>query len=304
VSELGVAQEVEAFAAELAADMVHGARELALACLDFLMRLCLSSTAATAETLINDISGAARRLRRIRPSMVMIDRTLHLLLDDVPVQVSIDAERADLAAVIERHRCLLEGAVEQTIAQLTRLVPEGKCLLLHSYSSSIAKALAWLKRQGCRVIVTESRPGLEGRHTAKLCAHAGLPVRLITDASVVAALKGVDMVLMGADAITTDGGIINKMGSSAIACCAHALGVPVYILAEGRKIVPTDEAPHLEQGDPSEVWEAPPAGVEVENVTFERIPPAYIRGIILEDGVYEPGELTQKCCELRKDSCR
>ncbi|MEN6474859.1 MAG: NUDIX domain-containing protein [Syntrophaceae bacterium] len=304
VSELGLMREVEAFAAELAADTTHGAHELANACLDFLLRLCRSSTAVTSETLITDISDAAQRLRRIRPSMVIIDRTLRMFLDDIPTSASIDAARAGLTAVIERHRQALEEAAHQAIAQLTKLIPEGKCLLLHSYSSSIAKALAGLKLRGCRVIVTESRPGLEGRHTATLCALAGLPVQLITDASVFAALKRVDMVLMGADAITTDGGVINKMGSSTIACCAHALGIPVYILAESRKIVPVDEAPSLEQGMNAEVWETPPAGVMIENGTFERIPPSYIRGVIIEDGVFKPGDIAQKCCEFRKDSCR
>jgi len=304
VSEQGLERELDAFAAALSADTVHGARELASACLDFLARVCRNSTAATAQTLAGDVIGAANRLRGLRPSMVMIERTLRLLVCDVPDSPTIDAARAGWESVIERHRRSLDTAVEQTIAQLAKIIPEGKCLLLHSYSSSIAKALLTFQRLGSRVITTESRPGLEGRHTAELCARIGLPVRLITDASVFSVLSEVDMVLMGADAVTADGGVINKMGSSAIACCAHALGVPVYILAEGRKIIPADEAPELERGTPSDVWEAPPAGVTVENKVFERIPPAYIRGIILEDGVFRPGDIWQKCSEFRNGSCR
>jgi len=299
VSELGLEQEIEAFIAELAADTVHGARELAAACLDFLLRLCLRSTAVTAETLIADISSAARRLSGVRPSMAVIDNTVRMLVREITAHPSMDDERSALAALIERHRRSLDTAVRESVAQLWGIVPEGACVLLHSYSSSIEKALGCLKRRGCRLIVTESRPGLEGRHTALLGAQAGLPVRLITDASAFQALKEVDMALMGADAITADGGAINKMGSAAVACCAHALGVPVYILAEARKIVPAEAAPPLEQGKPSEVWDAPPEGVTVDNLIFERIPPAYIRGIILEDGVFRPSDIVQKCCEFR-----
>lgn len=304
VSELGLGQEIEDFIAFLAADTIHGARELAAACLDFLLRLCLSSTAATAETLMADISGAARRLCGVRPSMAVIDNTVRMLMREITAHASIDDERSALAALIERHRRSLDTAAQKAVAQLGGVVPEGACVLLHSYSSSIEKTLGCLKRRGCRLIVTESRPGLEGRHTAMLGAQAGLPVRLVTDASVFQALEGVDMALMGADAITADGGAINKMGSAAVACCAHALGVPVYILAEVRKIAPAEATPPLEQGKPSEVWDAPPAGVTVENLTFERIPPAYIRGIILEDGVFRPGDMAQKCCEFRQNSCR
>jgi len=304
VSELGLLKDVEAFTAELAADKTSGARELALGCLDFLLRLCRSSTAATADVLMSDITEAVHRLRRVRPSMVIIDRTLRMLLDNIPSLTGIDTAREELASVIERHRQALDQAVDHAIAHLTEIVPKAQSLMLHSYSSSITKALVRLKRLGCRVIVTESRPGLEGRHMAARCAQVGLPVRLITDASVFSALNEVDMVLMGADAVTTDGGVINKMGSSAIACCAHALGVPVYVLAECRKIVPADEAPFLEQGAISDVWEAPPEGVMVANGIFERVPPAYIQGIILEDGVFTPGDITQKCCEFREDTCR
>ncbi len=304
VSELGLEREVEAFAAGLASDTVHGARELAAACLDFLLRLCLGSTAVTPQTLMGDISGAARRLGGVRPSMAVIDNTVRMLMRDITAQTSVDAARTAWAAVIEGHRRLLDTALEEAAAHVKGIVPEGACVLLHSYSSSIEKTLALLRHRGCRVVVTESRPGLEGRHTAALCAQAGLPVRLVTDASMFQALEGADMVLMGADAVSADGVVINKTGSAALACCAHALNVPVYILAERRKLVPAERATHLEQGAASEVWDAPPAGVTVENLVFERVPSTYIRGVILEDGVWGPGDMAQKCCEFQENTCR
>ena len=104
--------------------------------------------------------------------------------------------------------------------------------------------------------------------------------------------------------LSADGVVINKTGSAALACCAHALNVPVYILAERRKLVPAERATHLEQGAASEVWDAPPAGVTVENLVFERVPSTYIRGVILEDGVWGPGDMAQKCCEFQENTCR
>lgn len=294
VSELAVSAAIDACVHELASDRTHGACQLALAGLDFLARLCRTSTAATAAVLTTDIKAAIERLRLVRPTMVVIDRTLLVLLNDIPDCATIDAARAGILASIEVHRQAFEQAVDRAVAQLAKIVPEGACLLLHSFSSMVVKALPFLKRQGCRLVVTESRPGFEGRVLAVLASQKGLSVRLITDASIFAMLKDVHMVLMGADAILSDGGAINKMGSGAIACCAHALGVPVYILAERRKIVPAEEAPPLEQGTTSEVWDAPPPGVMVANDTFERIPPAYIKGILLEDGIFEPGLIAQR----------
>jgi ribose 1,5-bisphosphate isomerase len=291
VSELVIEQSIAEFARHLASDETSGARQLALDALDFLARLCRESTAASPDMLSHDILTAIEHLGRVRPSMTVINTSLSLVFQDIPAYTVIDDARVGILRIIARHQQAMEMAVGQAVAHLAEIVPEGACLLLHSYSSTVAQALGLLKRKGCRVIVTESRPGLEGRRTASLCTQAGLTVRLITDAAIYANMQEVQMVLLGADAILSGGHAINKMGSSAIACCAHALGVPLFILAERRKLVPGDQVPCLEQGPADAVWETPPDGVLIENNIFELIPPAYIRGIILEDGVFEPGRI-------------
>lgn len=45
----------------------------------------------------------------------------------------------------------------------------------------------------------------------------------------------VDMVLVGAEGVVENGGVINKLGTYQIAICARAHNVPVYVAAESYK---------------------------------------------------------------------
>ena len=46
------------------------------------------------------------------------------------------------------------------------------------------------------------------------------------------------MVMVGAEGVVENGGIINKLGTYQIAICARAHNVPVYVAAESYKVPP------------------------------------------------------------------
>ena len=95
---------------------------------------------------------------------------------------------------------------------------------------------------------------------------------------------------LGADAVT-DQGVLNKIGSYALALAAREHGVPVYALATRRKFLPAaTKALRIVEQSPDEVWDAPAAGVRPRNVYFESVPLALLRGVVVEDGVLGPTE--------------
>lgn len=59
--------------------------------------------------------------------------------------------------------------------------------------------------------MAEARPDEIGYCTAKRLHDANIPVTLIMDAAVAHFMERVDLVLMGAEAIVENGGIINKV---------------------------------------------------------------------------------------------
>jgi translation initiation factor eIF-2B subunit alpha len=63
------------------------------------------------------------------------------------------------------------------------------------------------------VMVTEGRPDNTGITMAKALTEMGVPVTLVLDSGVAYAMGRVDMVLIGAEGVVENGGVINKLGS-------------------------------------------------------------------------------------------
>lgn len=71
--------------------------------------------------------------------------------------------------------------------------------------------------------------------TAEFCSLSKIHYKLITDNAVGHALESADYVLVSAEAVTENGGIINRIGTYTTALCAKALKKPFYVAAENFK---------------------------------------------------------------------
>jgi len=152
------------------------------------------------------------------------------------------------------------------------------------------------KEQGKKFTVynTETRPRYQGRITAENIAKMGIPVVHFVDSAGRTFLKKADLFLFGCDAITAEGKIYNKIGTENFAEFANENRIPTYSVTNSWKFDPltsfgTEEK--IEQRDPKEVWENPPAGVTIMNPAFEIISPDIITGIITELGIFKPETL-------------
>lgn len=63
----------------------------------------------------------------------------------------------------------------------------------------------------------------------------GIKSTVILDAAVGYYMERVDIVLVGAEAVVTNGGIINKIGTYPIAVCAREVNKPFYVVVESYK---------------------------------------------------------------------
>ena len=145
------------------------------------------------------------------------------------------------------------------------------------------------------VWVSETRPRNQGLLTAWELAEAGVPHTLIADnAAGLLLMQGkVDLVIVGADRIATNGDTANKVGTYLKALAARAHGVPFYVAAPLSTIdfacpsgaqIPIEEraADELGAGD-----------VPAANPAFDVTPAALISGIISERGIAAAGALEQ-----------
>jgi len=176
-------------------------------------------------------------------------------------------------------------------------IKDSDVVLTHCNSKAAIEVMTTAWKQGTKfqVLATETRPRFQGRLTAQALARAGIPVTLILDDSVRYFMQDVDTVLVGADAITANGALVNKVGTSMVALAAHEVHKKVFVAAETYKFSPETmigELVEIEERDPSEVISAKElkqlGRVKVRNPSFDVTPPEFIDLIITERGIIPP----------------
>lgn len=174
-----------------------------------------------------------------------------------------------------------------------RKVSNGDVVFTHCHSSSVTRILKKAKTEGKKFNVynTETRPLFQGRITAMELARAGIPVTHFVDSAARIALKEADIMFIGADAITSEGNVYNKIGSEMFAEIAYKYDVPVYVCTDSWKFDPKSVfgfEEKVETRSSKEVWPTAPHGVKIDNRAFEKVDSSLISGIISELGVYKP----------------
>lgn len=175
--------------------------------------------------------------------------------------------------------------------------------------------------------IFESRPLFEGvtlasslysQSQARLSPSKNLEIKLYTDASAALAAKDADVLLIGADRISSFKGVSNKTGSLPGVLSARYVqpSIDVVVLSDLDKVEGLDGAgPEsvTEENDPLEVVDAwykggvkgvdalelgPRAGVEVKNIYFEWVPLDLIDTFVCEQGVLKGCDLEKRARQL------
>ncbi len=108
---------------------------------------------------------------------------------------------------------------------------------MKGYSTLIKHILVTAHNQGVRLVVyiLETRPECEGYRMYNDLTASGLNCTLLIDSCMGFIMEDVDYILTGAELVTENGGIINRIGTYSLALCAFSLEKPFYVLAENFK---------------------------------------------------------------------
>jgi len=184
----------------------------------------------------------------------------------------------------------------------SKKIKNGMIVFTHCHSSTVTNILIQAKKDGKKFEVynTETRPKFQGRLTAEELAKAGIKVTHMVDSAGRSMIRKADLFLFGCDAISSEGFLINKIGTEALADAAQEAGIPSYSCTDSWKFNPETILGHdeeIEQRDKKEVWDKPPRNVTIYNPAFEITRPDRFTGIITEIGVYKAETLV---LELQK----
>ncbi len=192
-----------------------------------------------------------------------------------------------------------------------RLIEDGDTIIHHCNTGALAvvdwgTALGVIRtahEQGkhVHVLVDETRPRLQGaRLTAWELQQYGIPFEIISDnmAGYFLHTGQAQKVLFGADRITANGDVANKIGTYMLALAAQDNGVPVYSVAPISTIdlsMADGSLIPIEERDPDEVLgiqfhgeRIAPQGARARNPAFDVTPNRLITGIVTEKGIIYP----------------
>jgi eIF-2B alpha/beta/delta-like uncharacterized protein len=273
-------------------DRTHGASELARQSLEALKTAAGQSKAVTTEAFFSEMDEVGNRLLSVRPAMApiynMVKRLLASLDDhknsDVIILKAAAANQADelIASSVNAAGLIAGYTVE--------MISEKAVVMTHSYSSTVATTLkkAYEKKH-IQAMVTRSGASRVGQRMVWEIGYAGVRTTYFDDTAMGLYIPNVACVLVGADRICADGGVVNGVGTYLLALAAERAKVPFYVLCEIAKF-----DPRLKSGD-IEIEEKPgselapagilPEGVIIKNPYFDTTPLELISGIITEDGL-------------------
>ncbi len=242
------------------------------------------------------------KMRRAAELLISTRPTAVSLPNAVRAVMRYSGETVDEAAVnirklADEFIANSENAVRRIGEIGARRVRDGDTIMTHCNSSAAISIMATAHAQGkdINVIATESRPRLQGHLTIGHLDRLGIKTSLIVDSAVRFFMKEVDLVVVGADAVTVNGSIINKIGTSQLALAAREARKNVIIAAETYKFSPKTilgELVEIEERDSSEVigreMLSKFSNVNVKNPAFDVTPREYVDLICTEVGAIPP----------------
>ncbi|WP_433759350.1 S-methyl-5-thioribose-1-phosphate isomerase [Nocardia sp. CA-135398] len=266
------------------------------------------ATAAHTTDGVVDVARAeadAARIAEARPTAVNLAWAVRRVLPAVPL--GADAVLAEAQAMLAEDGRVNRAAATHAADLVQRLCPDRPLRVLthcntgrlatSAYGTAIG-AMRVLSERGAieNVLVDETRPLLQGaRLTAWELAEAGIPHRLTIDSAAAWAMATgqVDCVLVGADRVSANGDVANKIGTYGLAIAANHHGIPFIVVAPESTRDPkmaTGANIVVEQRAAAEVTgfggvTTAPVGTAVFNPAFDVTPAELVTAVVTELGV-------------------
>lgn len=275
---------------------IQGARKIALAAVDALIDNYKNPKNAKKDI---DLLFSARPTEPMMRNYLM--EAYHCLENGM--------ERKEVKEKIKKN---MEENINKIKKYGVNLIPEGATILTHCHSSTVVGILTNAINKKIKVYCTETRPKWQGRITAKELVKNNVDTINIVDSCVRSVIKDVDMVIVGGDAISARGNLINKVGTGAIAIIAKEFKVPFYSAVEMAKfsfetiygVSETIEERDWKEvvGDDEELTQYVEKGkLNVRNPAFDVTLAEYISGYICEMGVLKPDNFVSEAKKMFGD---
>jgi ribose 1,5-bisphosphate isomerase len=279
---------------------VQGARNVAIAAVKAIEAMASHTTIVNRKDFLSELVKAQNLLFATRETEPLMRNALRWVISQVEDSDERNVtELSNLVCLCSQNFQKGLEASKERIAQIgANRIRDGSVVFTHCHSSTVTYLLEKAKQQGKNfgVVCTETRPAFQGRITAKEMLGLGVKTTFIVDSAARSLMNGVDTVFVGADAITSEGNVVNKIGTSSIAVLAHEARKPFYVVSELLKFDPDTlcgEYAKIEERCRIEVWQDAPSELLVRNPAFDVTPRELIHGVVCEEGIVSPTSLAE-----------
>ena len=296
---------------DLKAMRVHGAGRIARFAAQALGDYAKDAKARTSKEYWGLVLKAGERLRSARPTAVSLPNGVNYVLYGGRTSFESGGSVEDIRnATVNTASDFVSSSLDavKIIGEIgAKRVKNGDVIITHCNSEA---AMSIMKKahdlgKGIKVYCDETRPKFQGHKTAATLAAYGIDTTLICDSACRVTMGAADKAIVGCDAITVNGALVNKIGTSQVATIAHEARVNFIVGAETYKLdfkTLTGELVDIEERDHAEIaskeWMAHNPNVKFSNPVFDVTPPEYIDFYVTEKGIVPPGAVFALMKEL------
>ncbi len=279
---------------------MQGARNVAIAAIKSVEALAEETAAKTRKDFMEELNEARDTLFASRSTEPLMRNALRWIISQVENSGKEKVGALAEVVVSSSKRFLKDLEVsKECIAKIgAKRIRDGMVVFTHCHSSTVTHILRKAKEQGKKfeVICTETRPVFQGRITAQELLSLDIKTTFIVDSAARSFMRNVDLVIVGADAITAEGNVINKIGTGTIALLAQEARKPFYVVAELLKFDPATlcgDYSQIEERNPNEVWKNSPEKLVIRNPAFDVTKRDFIHGVVCEEGIIPPHAISE-----------
>ena len=241
------------------------------------------------------ISEVVKELARAQPAMAPMINLGNLIFREMD-----DGGIDNVETICDEYMKKINSSLHKVADFGSDMIENGARVMTYSNSSTILETFlkATEKGKNYHVILSEARPILEGVALAEKLTERGIDVELVADCGLFQRMDDVDLVLIGADSISSSG-LVNKAGTKGLVITGRELGKPVYSLCGTEKFIPSEyRMPFDETKDPAELYDGS-TNLNVNNFYFDRTPLKYLSGVITQEGLTDIVEVSERCKKLK-----
>ncbi len=248
---------------------------------------------------------AIERIKNTRPTQTSLH---HLLEDMLEISEQTISENGDLFEEMREKAYDWTSTIMNTSRKLGKYASEriedGDTILTHCYGGPAIYLMGDYARDEGKEIdyfCTETRPYLQGaRLTSFALSEGGFDTTLITDGMPAHVMREglIDKFVTGADRISLDGSVANKIGTYQISLAAERHDIPFYAISYTGPDpdTPDWQSVEIEMRDEKELKQFRGIQTAPEKVrgfypAFDCTPPELVKGIVTDKGIYKPNSI-------------